>query len=109
MTTIKKLRKEALNLIKENISKIDGRSIAKFSDIARTARSEKLQGMIETLKLLKAPLQAIPEGLDDGVNIISTPEEAPKKKNNKRTVSLKDLMKFKQILISLYYHFFSNN
>lgn len=87
MTTIKKLRKEALKLIKDSLNIIDGRSLTKFYDIANTARGEKLKGMVETLKALKAPNLA-PQGLDDNINIITVPTQ-PK---NKKTVSLKDIV-----------------
>lgn len=88
MTTIKQLRKEALKLIKQNINTIDGRSIAKYTQIATTARTDKLQGMIETLKLLRFP--AVPTvqdyGLDNDVAIIEQP------KKQKKSVTIKDIV-----------------
>lgn len=89
MTTIKKLRKEALKLIKESSNIIDGRSLGKFYEIANTARGEKLKGMIETLKALKTPvLQVAPQGLvDDNINIITAPAPQQKKKQ-----TLKDIV-----------------
>ena len=53
--TIKQLRKEAVALINKNISIIDGRSIAKFSQIALNAQSSKVKLFIKQLQKINQP------------------------------------------------------
>ena len=49
MKPIKILRNTLVDLIENNLSKFDGRSISKFYKIAHTAQTEKLQKTIESI------------------------------------------------------------
>jgi hypothetical protein len=90
MSSLKQLRKEAQQLIRKNLLKIDGKSIGKFTTIADTARSiEKLEDVINALKTLNTPKQSIQSvvidnGLDNGLET--------KKIRAKNTISLKDVV-----------------
>jgi hypothetical protein len=90
MSSLKQLRKEAVTLINKNLNKIDGRSIAKFSQIAYTARANKVEDLINTLKQLNKQTVIIENGLDNG---LLEPQSKP---IVKKSISLKDVVFRKQ-------------
>ena len=93
VSDIKTLRKQAVNLINKNINNIDGRSIAKFSQIALNAQSSKVLSLIKTLNGIHKPaVTKTPNPLDAG---IVDNEPAVKLQKVKKQVTLKDVFKRK--------------
>ncbi len=91
--TVKQLRKEAIALINKNVNSIDGRSIAKFSQIALNAQSSKVQHLINQLKDIgtkKTITTNKANNLDKDIEDVK-PAQQPKKKQ----VTLKDVFKKK--------------
>lgn len=97
VSDIKSLRKVAVNLINKNINNIDGRSIAKFFEIAYTAQASKVKALIKSLENNDKPavVQAVVKsnldaGIEDDVKII---QPVVSKAKSKKALTLKNVIK----------------
>lgn len=100
ISDIKSLRKVAVNLINKNINNIDGRSIAKFFEIAYTAQASKVKSLIKSLEDNNKPVVVKPVikskldvGIDDEEDVKIIQPVVSKSKKSKKVLTLKNVIK----------------